>query len=409
MADFSFYTGAQPNALLGTAEQAVGVRNAQAQNALLGIGIKQAQQNLGQQQLQYLAGNLGVMANDPNLTAERMHAFAQNAVKEGMLSPQLYQVESDNIDAAGGDPAKLRALAANYSQRALDSLNQYASTQGYAPGSGATPVTYTGPTGAPVNTTLAQFAQAARGGAPQAQPQPTGGATQPTTQTGAAPVPLAPQTNAGAAGGIAGPTPQQQAQFDASSKQQQDDLTNDAGFTANIVPLTKTLSLLPKTPLFGTGAQVPTDVAKVLNTFGIKIGSDQAQNASELEKYLTQLARSSGAAPNSDSQLAAAFSANPNMTTDKAAAQDVVKTMLSLARMQHAKVAAAQQSGIAPEQYSSFASKWGAQQDPRAYGFDLMDDKAKATLRKELDANPAEAQRFIQTYNTAQQLGIFGQ
>src|SRR6185312_13770157 len=169
----------------------------------------------------------------------------------------------------------------------------------------------------------------------------------------------------------------------------------------------KVAALLPEVPLFGTGAGIPTDIAKTLATFGVPAAALQAKDSSELEKYLTGIARNSGAAPNAVAQLEAAMSANPNMNTDRAAAKDVVGTMLALARLQHLKV---QTLGDLPgEQYSSAASKWAQNQDPRALAFDLMDDNAKAALRKDLEANPVQAKRFVATYNAAKDAGIFDQ
>lgn len=416
MADVGFYTQAQPNALFGTAAQAVGVRNAQAQNALLGVDIQQSQQNLGQQQLQYLAGNLGAMATDPNLTAGQMHAFAQNAVKEGLLNPSLYQVESSNIDAAGNDPGKLRALAASYSKRALDSLNQYAATYGYGPGQGASPVNVPAtdaqgnPTGATATIPLSQFAGQASGsqqpGNPFTAHPATAGGNQITGQTAPAdqaapPVPLAPQKQ------FVGPSPQQQAQFTASAAQQQADVTGDADYQANIVPIKKVLSLLPEVPLFGSGAEIPTEVSKVLATYGVPQAALQSKDSSEIEKYLAGIARASGAAPNAVAQLEQSITANPNMSSDRLAAKDVLATQLAFARLQHLKVAAL--GNLPPEQYSDKARKWASTQDVRALAFDLMDDKAKAALRGQLDADPKAAAKFVATYNSAKQAGIFDQ
>jgi len=223
--------------------------------------------------------------------------------------------------------------------------------------------------------------------------------------------PSAP-SNAGAAGGIAGPTPQQQDQFKASAAQYQQEKENDAGFTASTVPLQKVIQLLPKT-LTGPGAEPVSNLAKVAQTFGINLpgSATQAQYYDELQKYATNLARQSGAAPNSDAQLLAAFSGNPNVEMNNAAASDVAKVMLSLSRMRHAGITIAQQQGMDshPQDYSTFASQWGGQQDPRAYGVDLMTPAAAASLKAELQKNPAAAQRFITSYNAAKAAGIYGQ
>lgn len=432
-----FYTQSQPNALLGTAEQAAGLKNMQAQNALFGYDALQARQNLVQNQVQYLAGGLGILAKKPDLSQADMVNFAQNALKEGIISPDVFQTEMATVQAAGNDPVKLQALAGNYAQRALDAGQKFQSTYGvptsqdtgpatvygntnqqtgaFTPSGGAvlhglspsdatSQVTVTMPDGSARTMTKAQFIQMT-GGNPLtgASPPPTSAPTGGGTPSGGTPTqPSAP--------GIGAPSPQQQAMFNASTAQYQAAKANDANYTANLVPLEKSLALLPDTPLFGRGAELPTQLTQVFNTFGIPIGSDQSKNASELDKYLTQVARGSGAAANSDQQLVAAFSANPNMSTDKAAAQDVIKTMLALQRMQHAAVTIAQQQGMDnnSQNYSTFASQWGAQQDPRAYGVDLMTPAAKASLLKELDANPAEKAKFATSLRSAEAAGVLG-
>jgi len=416
MADVNtdFYPQAQQGNLLTMMGGAQNLANAAQQNQLLRTANQQTHQDLVKSQVNYLASGLGALALKPDLSQADLMGFGDRALAEGIINPQTHAVESQQVLAAGNDPVKLRALANQYQARALSAGEQYAAQHGYVAGAGGNQVQVPAvdsngnPTGATQSITQSQFSDpgnplVSKGGGgnsltgsspanPTNSPAPTSGVPAPSAT---APVPLAPQKPFVTA------TPQQIDQFKASAAQQQDDLSADANYTANIVPLSKVINLLPKTPLFGSGAQMPTEVAKVLNTFGVKIGSDQATNSSELEKYLTQMARSSGAAPNTNDQLAAALTANPSMTSDKSAAQDVVKTMMALARMKHTMVAQAQSAGIPPEGYSKFASTWGAQQDPRAYAFDLMTPEAKAALKTELKANPQEAAKFIGSYNTA--------
>lgn len=435
--DTGFYTQANPQAGL----QAMEMRNLGAQNQLLGIDVQQKHQDLVKQQVQYLSGGLGILAQKPDLSQGDMMNFAQNALKEGIISPQTYQTELANVQAAGNDPAKLQALATNYAQRALDAGSQFQSTfgaqatintgpntvvgtyspihgltpqatvaNGLSPGEAATPVTVTNPDGSKTTTTASQFAGAVNGltGAPSANA--------PNPLTGAPPQSPAPTASPSALPGINAPSGQQQKMFDASTEQYQAAKQNDSNYTANLIPLQKMIELLPKTQT-GLGAETTTNLAKVAQTFGINLPgtATQADYYSQLEKYANVLARSSGAAPNSDAQLLAAMSSNPNVTMNNAAAQDVAKTMLSLQRMQHAAITTAQAQGMdnSPQNYSTFASKWGAQQDPRAYGVDLMSPEAKAALRKELlagtpAANAAKA-KFLASLKTAAQAGVLGE
>lgn len=411
MADINvgFYPQAQPNALLATAGNVVDLANAAQQNKLLGVQTQQAHQDLVKQQVGSLVDVFSALATDPNVTGSNFMQRAQTLLQEGVISPDVFNAEIANVKQAGDDPDKLHALANGYLSRALDAGQRFGVATGMQPGTSGDLVTYTGPNGATVTNTRGNVV--GQIGAPNpldtSAPAPAtdqgGGAAASTIHTSVPSQPATAQQPASA--GITAPSPQQQKQFTDSAQQQQDDLTADAGFTSNIVPLTKTLKLLPDTTI-GLGSEIPNDVAKVFSTFGLNFGSDAAQNASEVDKYLTQLVRSSGAAANTDHQLEAAFSANPNMTTDKAAATDVLKTMLSLTRMQHAKVAAAQAAGIAPENYSKWASQWGAQQDPRAFGVDLMTPEAKAALLADLKKDPAAKAKFLNSLQLADGLGV---
>lgn len=438
-ADTSIFPQSQPNALLGTAQGFVGLANAAKQNQLLGVDVQQAHQNLVQQQVGTIVDAFSSLATNPNVGYGDFVRVGSTLLKQGVISPQTYQAELANLPKQG-DPATYQGIANGYLSRALDAGSRFSAEYGYGAGAGAGQMNYTNEQGQPVSTNTANYARETGYSSPMgaAAPNPmtaapsgvSGGVPVGNALLGASPpavgdradelraatgapagaVPLAQVASPPArpAGAIVAPSPQQQAQFNASSKQQQDDLTADAGYTSNIVPLSKVIQLLPQTTT-GLGSKLPSEVAQVFSTFGIPIGNDQAKNISEVQKYTTQLARAAGAAPNSDAQLAAAFAANPNVDMNNAAATDVAKVLLSLNRMQHAKVLASQAAGVQPQDYSKFASQWGSQQDPRAYGFDLMTPDAKAALKTELKANPAEAAKFVASYQTAQQLGILGQ
>lgn len=414
--DVSFYPQANPNQFIDTAQGFMNLANSAAQNRLLGVNTQQAHQDLVRQQVGSLVDVFSSLATDPNVNYDTFVQKAQTLLKQGVIDPNTYQSELAMLPKQGA-PADYQKIANGYLSRALDAGQRFGVETGMAPGSAGDIVTYTDPaTGATVTTTRGRLVGAI--GAPNqltgttATTQSTASSGTPSAIHAASPSPQAsaPGTTS-PAGGIAGPSPQQQAQFAASAKQQQDDLTADANYTANLVPLTKSIALVsdPST-IIGKGSQIPNDVARILNTFGIPLGADQAKNASELDKYLTQLATSNGLAGQSVQHLEATFSANPNMDTDKVAAGDVLRTALTLNRMQHAKVAAAQAAGIRGEQYSTWASKWGAQQDPRAFGFDLMSPEAKAALRAELEKDPAAAAKFIASYNAAKATpGVFDQ
>lgn len=432
-----FYTQSQPNALLGTAEQAAGLKNMQAQNALFGYDALQARQNLVQNQVQYLAGGLGILAKKPDLSQADMVNFAQNALKEGIISPDVFQTEMATVQAAGNDPVKLQALAGNYAQRALDAGQKFQSTygvptsqdtgpatvygntnqqtgaftpsggavlHGLSPAQGTAQVTVTMPDGSHRTMTQAQFVQATGAnpltGASQAPANSSSGGSSPASDGSAQP----------AQAGIPAPSPQQQEMFKASTAQYQKAKEDAASYQANLVPLEKSLELVGDTPLVGRGSQIPTQIAQVFNTFGIPLETDQAKNAAELDKYLSQLALSGGLAGNSVQHLEATFSANPNMETPRASAQDVLKTGIALLRMRIAAPKLAQLQGMDThsQDYTSFAQNFGTTMDPRAFGVDMMDPAAKASLLKELQANPDEKAKFAASLRAAQQAGVLG-
>jgi hypothetical protein len=435
----SFYPQQQPNSLMQNMQGAVSVANGMQQNQLLQTTNQQSHQDLVKGQVQYLAGGLGILAKKPDLSQADMLGFAQNALKEGMISPQTYQVETANVAAAGNDPVKLQALATNYAQRALDAGQQFETTfgapssvntgpstvigsqsalhgftpqtsmaNGMAPSDANALVSVTNPDGSTNQMTKSASVPILGGnqltGAGPAPQQP-GNALMPN-QAAVPAVPSAAVPAQQAMPGVRIPSPQQTAMNLASAQQYQSAKENDVGFTANTVPLQKMIELLPKAQT-GLGAETVTNLAKVASTFGLNLPgtADQAQYYSELEKYANVLARSSGAAPNSDAQLLAAMSSNPNVTMNNAAAQDVAKTMLALQRMQHAAVASAQSAKVAPEGYSDFARQWGAQQDPRAYGVDLMSPEGKQALLTQLQSNPAAKAKFINSLKIADQSG----
>jgi len=433
MADVGFYTQAQPNALLDTAQQAVGIRNAQLANA-------QAHQDLVRQQVGTLVDAFSSLATNPNVSRADFERVGSTLLQQGVIDPNTYKQEMATLPATG-TPQQYQQIANGYLSRALDAGSRFGVEYGYGPGQGASTVPITEPNGAV--TTMTQSAAAGRLGYQSPMGAPTSGtASVPSNPFTAAPTSSAAAPNAltGGAhpaavadraaelraatgapaeapmplaqpivqpGGVTAPSPQQAAQFQASAAQQQAEKTADAGFVGNMVPLKKSIALLKEVPLFGTGAAIPDEVIKTLATFGVPAAALQAKDSSELEKYLVGIARNSGAADTSVAQLEASLSGNPNMGSDRFAARDVLSIQAALQRLQHLKVAT---FGDAPgEQYSDLARKWSADQDPRALAFDFMDDAAKAALRKDLEQNPAQAKRFVATYKAAQAAGIFDQ
>lgn len=445
------------------AELAVNFYPKQAENSLLGTisqatDIQQRHQDLVKGQVQYLADGLGALASKADLSQNDMLGFAQNALKEGIISPQTFQVETAAVAKAGNDPNALRALATNYSLRALDAGQrfsaQFPTPQLMNTGQAQIPVT-AGPLsgikqiGAPVQNQLspAELAAPTTVGV-NAQNQPVTGTLgqflhevganpltgQPATPTAqpanallpsqnspdasVAPVPLAPLPQ-GPKGIVTAPAPgAAEAQTEVgkgSGAQYQSDLAQAAGYQQATLPLVKALPALEALGTSGTGPG--TEQINQMKSFLLSMGVGEAAGIDpnnvkafdEAKKYLTQYVNMTGNSGTND-KLAASFAGNPSTEISNAAAVDVAKTALSLSRLQNAQVRAFGDTGLPPDQYSKYAKDFNATQDPRAYGLDLMAPAQRVTLIKSLkgDASKPDSEKgkFVQSLKTAMSLGL---
>lgn len=417
-----YFTQPSPNSLFDTANSVVNFANAAQQNKLLG-------QEYAVKQRDVLNGALAAIAANPNASRadfERMGTLVQ----QGLFTPEFYQAEMANIPAQG-TPDQYRSIANGYLARLMSPGELYAVQTGYGPGGAAGLQTYTGAGGeAKTNTTgniASQFGVGAGapglgGGNAFLAPAPNSGpASTPAPLGGNMLVPngfglesdqqpfgmAAPSDVAQAGGGgVSGPTPMQAATWQQSTDQYNADRTTAAQWQQRVTPLEKLNDLLETNVVTGKGSDVVSDLSKVAATFGIPVSgaSDQASIVSQIEKYAAQIARSSGAAPNSADQLAASISSTPNASMDKLAARDVTKVLLGLERFQQGKFLAAQAMGVTPQQYADFAVQWGATQDPRAFAFDLMTPEARKTLVDGMSDD--EFARFQQSVQDAQNLGL---
>lgn len=428
-----FYPKQQQNSLLGTITQAAQASNLGMQNKLLGTENQKTQLDLLVQKQGVWNNMVSSLMADPEVSYDKVMQTGQQGVHLGFFGPDMLEKEAQ-IFSPNDTPQQIQQklqVIATRGISGLDNLNRNAGTptsvgtgsntvfgnqsvngftpkstvaNAMTPGDANSPLTVTNADGSSTTTTKGAFAGNINGIHPLAGggPQPAAGnPIEPAGAPGAQPGAPAPLP------GITAPSPQQQKMFDASGEQYQMAKQNDANYAANLIPLQKMIELLPKTQT-GLGAETTTNLAKVAQTFGINLPgtSTQADYYSQLEKYANVLARSSGAAPNSDAQLLAAMSSNPNVTMNNAAAQDVAKMMMSLQRMQHATIATAEAQNITPEKYSDYARQMGAQQDPRAYGVDLMSPEAKQALMKELASNPAAKAKFVNSLRIADQAGV---
>lgn len=449
--DTSFYPKANPNAMFDTAKNYGEIANMALQNKLLQKQNVASQQDIVKSQVNYLANGLGSLASKPDLTADDMHAFATRAVKEGIISPETYQAEMEAVQATGGDPTKLRSLATNYALRAVDAGKAFDLQFGTAGmidnGQTQTPVStspLTGihaigapiqtnltpaqvaapttigvtPAGQPITGTQGQFLEAAGANPLTGQsnpPAPAGGNALMPTAPGAAPQvasPLPPYSSLPAAGPgivttpVPGTVEAQTAVGAGSGGKYAEDLQRQSAYQQNVLPLEKAIPALEALGTTGTGPgreQVQA-ITSFLQSMGVP-GMDTAniKNFDEAKKYLTQFVNQNGNSATND-KLAASFAGNPSVEISNAAAIDVAKTALSLARMENAQVLSFQQKGLPPAEYLKESAAFNAQQDPRAYGLDLMTPAARTKLIGSLKGD--DRAKFANSLRTAIGLGL---
>jgi len=189
-----------------------------------------------------------------------------------------------------------------------------------------------------------------------------------------------------------------QAVTSQSGKQFADDLTKARNFKQDLYPAQAALAGIKElgTQEVGPGTPAFNDLKSAIITWlpnADKAAIEKVGTFQETRKYLSQIARTSGNTGTND-QLAAAFEANPSITMSKAATENVLKSVISLRKMQHAQVLLAEQQGVKPEDYSKWIAKNQNVLDARAFGFDIMSDDAKKKLVTELKKDPKALKRF---------------
>lgn len=189
-----------------------------------------------------------------------------------------------------------------------------------------------------------------------------------------------------------------QAVTSQSGKQFADDLTKARNFKQDLYPAQAALAGIKElgTQEVGPGTPAFNDLKSAIITWlpnADKAAIEKVGTFQETRKYLSQIARTSGNTGTND-QLAAAFEANPSITMSKAATENVLKSVISLRKMQHAQVLLAEKEGVKPEDYSKWIAKNQNTLDARAFGFDMMSNEAKQKLVAELKKDPKALKRF---------------
>jgi hypothetical protein len=366
---------------------------------LAGEGIGQAQGNVGtqfanqQNQQKYLQSTLGSLAALPNPTMRDINNWAVSVARNTNAPPEMIQSLVDGANAIGNDPKALK---------------KYIATQGiFSLGNAALGGEAGPPTagGAPTQISTGE-AILRRGGVGPATTGLSG-------QSGVIAAPAAPNTGGGTGMQMA-PAPGFQEAASQSGALMGNARAKAANFGADIYPLQQSLGALERLGPTGTGPG--TDELNTVKSFlqsnlswlpGVKIDPNSIKDFDEAKKYLTQAAGSRAAAfgHGTDQAMSTALTANPNTHISNLAAVDLTKATIGLRRMEQAQTLEADRSGVQPGQFSTWASRWATNVDPRAFMVDLMDQKQLQNLQKTLK-NPKERARFNNSVQMAINNGI---
>lgn len=389
-----------------------------------GLTIEKQKLDLVNQRFGEMAKGFTALLADPSLDSNKFRKYVQDQVKLGYVPPEMAATTLSN---APTDPAQLKGYLKTQLQHAQtvveainthfgsnenlqDNQNVYQGVrQSPMQGGAFTPATTTPiqlPPTLPIQN--AQGAQGVVGPAGPAGPQPSvpmprarPGLPVAASPTAALPVagPTGPTVNNGTefnnrfsgafptavqtapAPGVAAANA---AVAEESGKDYATDLKRAKNYQADLYPATAALEGIKElgTQGVGPGTEGLNNIKSALITWlpnASKEDIDKVGKFEETRKYLTQIARSSGATGTND-QLAAAFEANPSIKLSQAATENVLKSVIALRRMQHAQTLLFGQQGLQPSEYSQWISKNQNTLDPRAFGFDIMDNNAKKKL-----------------------------
>lgn len=166
-------------------------------------------------------------------------------------------------------------------------------------------------------------------------------------------------------------------------------------FAQRINPLRQAIPLLEKMKEtdIGPTSERWNDIKSTAQTLGAGriiggIDPEKIRDYNELKKYFNQYTAQAAATmgPKTNEGLATAVTSNPNVNMDKLSATDLSKIALGVERMQQAGALEFNemvQSGRAqPGDFNRFMLKWGTEQDPRAFVYDIMDRKAQEKVKK---------------------------
>lgn len=190
-------------------------------------------------------------------------------------------------------------------------------------------------------------------------------------------------------------------------------------YAQRVNPLRQAIPLLEnmKETDIGPTSQRWNDLKSTAQTLGAGkilggIDPEKIKNYNELKKYFSQYASQAAATmgPKTNDGLATAVTSNPNIHMDKLSALELSKMALGAERMQQAGIrefnALVEAGKAAPSQFNKFMVKWGTEQDPRAFVYDLLTKEQQDKLKKTL--SKPELDKIRNGMNIADRHGLLG-
>lgn len=393
-------------------------------------GLKSDQYDLATRQLGTLRSTLSSLLANPNVSSKEVIEAGGKLAAEGIVTPQMLATELAGMPQ---DPNGLRQWLTGHLANTMDTeqkLHQFYGSnglidngttlqpviqrspmmgggvvnagggiqKGLTPGEQVAPQHVVGPNGQPGIVTTSEFARSRGLNVPGAAvPAPAPGKVTSAPLQPLPPTPTALPPGQGEA----------QQQVGAGSGQQLDtDMKAARSLPDRTFGLVHAIPALERLGTTGTG---PTseglhDFVSAMQTLGVPIADpNRVKDYDEARKYLVDWVNRSGNTGTND-KLAAMFAGSPSVGISNAAAVDIAKSAVALERMKSAAPLAFQKTGLSADQYTRWAQQWAQQQDPRAYGFDLMAPDERAKFVKSL--SPREKAQFVASLRTAHDNGL---
>lgn len=379
-----------------------------------------------------ISSQIAALANDPNLTPDKVVQTFNSQLKSGVIDQNMYNQEVGEMPK---DPSQLKPWLEDRLMRGQEIMNainfQYGQPGMMNTGNAQQPVVQSPrfgvrSTGLPIATqpppTQTEYdennkprfrgvqpAQAAPGmvtapppkpGLPVASPASPVKTTGPTGPT----IDRTPETPtsfdnrfAGAydkpRGAAAGPEPM----FDEGKTQYSKDIELATQKLTNIKPALLALDLIPGLRT-GPGTETWNKAVAALKANGIiptEVKNDPTAIYQEVDKYLHQYLKGRG--DRSDADLIAAEKASPNPGTQiNSALLKLAQTAVAQDRIEAARALSYKDKNYA--NYPQYRGSFPASMDERAFIVDKMTPEQKQDLAKEIaKMTPAQKERFIKS------------